>query len=105
MWIDDSTELHSAIKASCDAGEMVDSGYILWYLGPGLQGQSNQNVDEPSEGPESPNGHFSNGRSLAASAVIAIVMLRDPSNREGPFCSKAGIKIDFAEALGQNDTR
>ncbi len=57
----DPTELHSVIKASCDAGEMIDSGYILWYLKPELQGKSNQNVDEPSDGPESPNGRFSNG--------------------------------------------
>ena len=28
----DSTELHAAIRASCDPGEMIDSGYILWYV-------------------------------------------------------------------------
>ena len=57
----DPTDLHSAIKASCDAGEMINSGYILWYLRPELQGESKQNVDEPSDGPESPKGSFSNG--------------------------------------------
>ena len=30
-------------------------------------------------------------------------MLLDPSSLHIPFCSAAGIKIDFAEALGQND--
>ena len=42
----DSRELHSAIKASCDAGEMINSGYILWYLRPKLNGESNLNVDD-----------------------------------------------------------
>ena len=46
----DSTELHSAIKASCLAGELIDSGYILWYLNPKLLGESNLTVDEPSDG-------------------------------------------------------
>ncbi len=32
-------------------------------------------------------------------------MLLDPSNLNGPCCSAAGIKIDFAEALGHNDKR
>ena len=54
----DPTELHSAIKASCDAGEMIDSGYILWYVRQELQVESKQNVDEPSDGPESPNVRF-----------------------------------------------
>ncbi len=31
------------------------------------------------------------------------VMLLVPSNLHGPFCTAAGIKIDFAEGLGQND--
>jgi hypothetical protein len=57
----DSTELRSAIKASCDAGELIDSGYILWYLKPRLQGESNEDIDEPSDGPESPTGRFPNG--------------------------------------------
>jgi hypothetical protein len=57
----DPAELHSAIRASCDAGEMIDSGYILWYLRPELPGESNQDVDKPSDGPESPNSPFSNG--------------------------------------------
>lgn len=57
----DPTELHLAIKASCDAGEMIDSGYILWYIKPELQGESNQNVDEPSDRPESPTGRCDNG--------------------------------------------
>jgi hypothetical protein len=35
--------------------------------------------------------------------VIASVMLLDPSNLPGPYCSAAGIKIDFAEAVGQNE--
>ena len=52
-------ELHSTMKASCDAGEMIDSGYILWYLRRELQLESRQNVDEPSDRPESPNGRFS----------------------------------------------
>lgn len=56
----DPTELHLAIKASCDAGEMIDSGYILWYIKPELQGESNQNVDEPSDRPESPTGRCDN---------------------------------------------
>lgn len=57
----DSTELHSAIKASCDAGEMVESGYILWYLRTELQCESDQNVDDPSDESDSSNGHFSKG--------------------------------------------
>jgi len=30
-------------------------------------------------------------------------MLLDPSNLNGPCCSVAGIKIDFAGSFGQND--
>nr|WP_201443468.1 hypothetical protein [Pirellula staleyi] len=47
----DSVELRSTIKASCDAGELIDSGYILWYLIPKLRSDSNQNVDEPTDRP------------------------------------------------------
>lgn len=36
----DSKELKLAIEASCNAGELIDSGYILWYLKPQLQGES-----------------------------------------------------------------
>jgi hypothetical protein len=33
----------------------------------------------------------------------SVVMLLDPSNFDGLFCSAAGIKIDFSESLGQDD--
>jgi len=40
---------------------------------------------------------------LAATSVIAVVILPDPSNLHDPCCFGAGIKIDFAGTLGQND--
>jgi hypothetical protein len=38
-----------------------------------------------------------------AGPLMRSVMLLDPSNLNGPCCSVAGIKIDFAGSLGQND--
>jgi len=43
------------------------------------------------------------GESVGCDLLKAAVMLRDPSNLNGPCCSGAGIKIDFAGSLGQND--
>jgi hypothetical protein len=54
---------------------------------------------------EPPIARFANGARYSGGPVTAAVMLRDPSNLNGPCCSGAGIKIDFAEALGQNDKR
>jgi len=35
--------------------------------------------------------------------LMSSVTLLDRSNFDGPFCFAAGIKIDFAESLGQNE--
>ena len=40
---------------------------------------------------------------IGGGPVNEIVLLLDPANLDVPFSSAAGIKIDFAEELGQND--
>jgi hypothetical protein len=42
---------------------------------------------------------------IGGGPVNAAVMLLDPSNLNGPSCFAAGVKIDFAGSLGQNDKR
>jgi len=52
---------------------------------------------------EPPIASFLKSMLIGGGPVNAVVMLLDPSNLVGPSPSGTGIKIDFAEALGQND--